>query len=420
MKKFQRRQFLQLVAGAAALPAASSIANAQAYPSRPVRLVIGYTPGGSADLTARLMGQWLSEKLGQLFVIENRPGGGTNIATEQVLRATPDGYTLLLVAPANAINATLYDKLNFDFMKEMEPIAGIIRFPNVVVVHPSLPIKTIPELIAYAKANPGKVNMAHPATAPRSTCRASCSRADRHEHAARALQRRRAGADRYARRPDAVMFDNIPTCAEHVRSGKLRALAVTSANRSDVLPDLPLVADSCRAMRRRLVWPVRAEGHAARIVDRLNKAVKESWPIPRRRRGSPRSARSCRRARPPTSASWAENREVGQGGQVRGRQGGLVFCSRARRIFRKRRCHRRYQRPHEKGVLGRIDVGAQAVDLVHRIPRSDGSDRRAFEPFAQTSSQPRPVPPRSGGGPGRDWSARSHRCGRPPSRRSRR
>ena len=160
MIKYQRRQFLGLVAGAAALPAMSGIANAQAYPSRPVRLVIGYTPGGSADLTARLMGQWLSEKLGQSFVIENRPGGGTNIATEQVLRAAPDGYTLLLVAPANAINATLYDKLPFDFIKEMEPIARIIRFPNVVVVHPSLPIKTIPELIAYAKANPGKLNMA--------------------------------------------------------------------------------------------------------------------------------------------------------------------------------------------------------------------------------------------------------------------
>ena len=130
--KFQRRQFLQLVAGAAALPAASGIASAQAYPARLVRLVIGYTPGGSADLTARLMGQWLSEKLGQSFVVENRPGGGTNIATESVLRATPDGYTLLLVAPANAINATLYDKLSFDFMKEMEPIAGIIR---VLLLH---------------------------------------------------------------------------------------------------------------------------------------------------------------------------------------------------------------------------------------------------------------------------------------------
>src|SRR3954451_16811162 len=155
-----RRRFLQLAAGAAVLPAVSTIARAQAYPSRPIRLIIGYTPGGSADLTARLMGQWLSERLGQPFVIENRPGGGTNIATEAAIRAAPDGYTLLLVAPANAINATLYEKLNFNFLQEIEPIAGIIRFPNVVVVNPSVPVKTILELIAYAKANPGKLNMA--------------------------------------------------------------------------------------------------------------------------------------------------------------------------------------------------------------------------------------------------------------------
>src|SRR6266498_1663410 len=158
--KFERRQFLQLAAGAAALPLTSGSASAQAYPSRPVRLVIGYTPGGSADLTARLMGHWLSERLGQSFVIENRPGGGTNIATEAVVRAPADGYTLLLVAPANAINASLYDKLNFDFIRDIAPIAGIIRFPNVVVVNPSVPAKTIPELIAYAKATPGKLNMA--------------------------------------------------------------------------------------------------------------------------------------------------------------------------------------------------------------------------------------------------------------------
>jgi tripartite-type tricarboxylate transporter receptor subunit TctC len=158
--KFPRRQVLQLAAGAAMLPAVSSIARAQSYPTRPIRLIIGYTPGGSADLTARLMGQWLSERLGQSFVIENRPGGGTNVATEAALRAPPDGYTLFLVAPANAINATLYSKLNFNFLQEFEPIAGIIRFPNVVVVNPSVPVKSIPELIAYAKANPGKLNMA--------------------------------------------------------------------------------------------------------------------------------------------------------------------------------------------------------------------------------------------------------------------
>src|SRR5437868_12769048 len=160
MMKFQRRQFLQFAAGAAALPLASGNASAQAYPARPVRLVIGYTPGGSADLTARLMGQWLSERLGQSFVVENRPGGGTNIATEAVVRWPPDGYTFLLAAPANAINATLYDKLNFNFLRDSEPVAGIIRFSNVVVVNPSVPVKSIPELIAYAKANPGKLNMA--------------------------------------------------------------------------------------------------------------------------------------------------------------------------------------------------------------------------------------------------------------------
>src|SRR3954464_7516217 len=155
-----RRRFLQLGAGAAVLPAVSPTPRAQAYPSRPIRLIIGYTPGGSADLTARLMGQWLSERLGQAFVVENRPGGGTNIATEAVVRAPPDGYTFLLAAPANAINATLYDKLNFNFLRDSEPVAGIIRLPNVVVVNPSVPVKTIPELIAYAKANPGKLNMA--------------------------------------------------------------------------------------------------------------------------------------------------------------------------------------------------------------------------------------------------------------------
>src|SRR6266852_8908067 len=158
--KFPRRRFLRVAAGAAALAAAPRIAGAQTYPTRSVRLIIGYTPGGSADLTARLVGQWLSERLGQPVVIESRPGAGTNIATEAVVHAPPDGYTLLLVAPANAINASLYDRMNHNFIRDIEPVAGLIRFPNVVVVTPSLPVKTIPELIAYAKANPGKLNMA--------------------------------------------------------------------------------------------------------------------------------------------------------------------------------------------------------------------------------------------------------------------
>jgi tripartite-type tricarboxylate transporter receptor subunit TctC len=158
--KLPRRTFLHLAAGAAALPAMSRIARAQTYPARPVRLIIGYPPGGSADITARLMGQWLSERLGQPFIIESRPGASTNIATEAVVHAPPDGYTLLLVAPANAINATLYEKLNFNFIRDIAPVAGLIRFPNVMEVNPSVPAKTVPEFIPYAKANPGKLNMA--------------------------------------------------------------------------------------------------------------------------------------------------------------------------------------------------------------------------------------------------------------------
>jgi tripartite-type tricarboxylate transporter receptor subunit TctC len=171
-----RRQILKLAAAAIAAPAVARGAWAQGYPTRPVRLIIGYTPGGSADITARLMGQWLTERMGQPFVVESRPGGGTNIATEAVVRAPPDGYTLLLVAPANAINATLYEKLNYDFIRDSVPIAGLNRFPNVMEVNPAVPAKSVPEFIAYAKANPGKITMPRRATARPSTCRPSCSR----------------------------------------------------------------------------------------------------------------------------------------------------------------------------------------------------------------------------------------------------
>jgi tripartite-type tricarboxylate transporter receptor subunit TctC len=160
MKLPHRRQFLHLAAGAAALPATSRVAMAQAYPSRPVRIIVGFPAGGGADIVARLIGQWLSERLGQQFIIENRPGAGTNIATEAVVRAPADGYTLLLVHSSNAMNATLYDKLNFNFIRDIAPVAGIMVVPNVMVVHPSVPAKTVPELIAYAKANPGKINIA--------------------------------------------------------------------------------------------------------------------------------------------------------------------------------------------------------------------------------------------------------------------
>jgi tripartite-type tricarboxylate transporter receptor subunit TctC len=273
--KFERRQFLQLAAGAAVLPAVSINATAQAYPSRPIRLIIGYTPGGSADLTARLMGQWLSERLGQPFVIENRPGGGTNIATEAVVRAPPDGYTLLLAAPANAVNATLYDKLNFNFLRDVEPVAGIIRFPNVVVVNPQVPVKTIPELIAYAKANPGKLNMASSGNG--STIHMSGELFKMLTGINMVHVPYRGGAPALTDMISGqvqVMFDNIPTCAEHVKSGKLRGLAVTSTTRSDVLPDLPTVADFLPGYEASAWYGIVAPKNTpAEIIDTLNRAT---------------------------------------------------------------------------------------------------------------------------------------------------
>jgi tripartite-type tricarboxylate transporter receptor subunit TctC len=264
---------LHLAAGAALLPAVSRTANAQTYPARPIRLIVGYTPGGSADLTSRLMGQWLSERLGQPFIIENRPGGGTNIATEAVVRAEPDGYTFLLVAPANAINATLYDKLNFNFLRDIEPVAGIIRFPNVVVVNPSLPVKSIPELIAYAKANPGKLNMASSGNG--STIHMSGELFKMLTGIDMVHVPYRGGApaltDLIAGQVH-VMFDNIPTCAEHVKSGKLRGLAVTSTTRSEVLPDLPPVADFLPGYEASAWYGIGApKGTPAGVIDRLNK-----------------------------------------------------------------------------------------------------------------------------------------------------
>jgi tripartite-type tricarboxylate transporter receptor subunit TctC len=220
------------------------MATAQTYPTRPVRFIIGYPPGGSADITARLLGQWLSERLGQPFVIESRPGASTNIATEAVVRAPPDGYTLLLVAPANAINATLYEKLNFNFIHDIAPVAGIIRFPNVMVVNPSVPAKTVPEFIAYAKANPGRLNMASSGNG--STIHVSGELFKMMTGVNMIHVPYRGGAPALTDMISGqvqVMFDNVPTSIEFIRAGKLRALAVTTATRSEVLPDLPTVAD---------------------------------------------------------------------------------------------------------------------------------------------------------------------------------
>jgi tripartite-type tricarboxylate transporter receptor subunit TctC len=222
--KLSRRKFLHATAGVAVVPGVSRIASAADYPTRPVHLIIGYPPGGSADMTARLTGQWLSERLGQQFIVESRPGAATNIATESVVRAASDGYTLLLAAPANATNVALFAQLNFDFMRDIAPVAGIIRFPDVVVVNLSVPVHTIPELISYAKANPGKLNFASSGIG--STL-----------HVAGELFKMMAGVDivhvpyRGAgpALPDLIsgrvqlMFDNLPTSLEFIRAGKLRA-----------------------------------------------------------------------------------------------------------------------------------------------------------------------------------------------------
>jgi tripartite-type tricarboxylate transporter receptor subunit TctC len=273
--KIRRRSFFRLAAGAAALPTLPRFATAETYPSRPVHLIIGYTPGGSADMTARLFGQWLSQRLNQQFVVESRPGAGTNIATEDVIRAPADGYTLLLAAPANATNPALFVKLNFDFIRDTTPVAGLIRFPDVVEVNLSLPIHTVPELIAYAKANPGKLNFASSGVG--STL-----------HVAGELFKMMAGVDivhvPYRGGAPALidlmsgrvqlMFDNVPTSLQFIKAGKLRPLAVTSAERAPVLPELPVVADFLPGYEASAWYGLAApKGTPGAIVETLNREV---------------------------------------------------------------------------------------------------------------------------------------------------
>jgi tripartite-type tricarboxylate transporter receptor subunit TctC len=273
--KLARRRFLHLATAAAALPSVSRMATAQTYPTRPVRLIIGYPPGGSADITARLLGQWLSERLGQPFVIESRPGASTNIATEAVVRAPPDGYTLLLIAPANAINATLYEKLNFNFISDIAPVAGIIRFPNVMVVNPLVPAKSVPEFIAYAKANPGRLNMASSGNG--STIHVSGELFKMMTGVNMVHVPYRGGAPALTDMISGqvqVMFDNVPTSIEFIRAGKLRALAVTTATRSEVLPDLPTVADFVPGYEASAWYGVGVpKGTPDDIIDKLNKEI---------------------------------------------------------------------------------------------------------------------------------------------------
>jgi tripartite-type tricarboxylate transporter receptor subunit TctC len=240
--KLPRRQFLHLAAGAAALPALPRLARAQTYPTRAVRLIVGYPPGGTADIVARLIGQWLSDRLHQQFIIDNRPGAGGNIATEAVVRAPADGYTLLLVNSANAINSTLYEKLNFNFIRDIAPVAGIMRAPLVMEIGPSVPAKTVSEFISYAKSNPGKINMGSAGVGTP-------------VHVSGELFKMMAGINmlHVPYRGSAPMitdllggqvhvaFDILPASIEHIRSGKLSALAVTTETRSEALPEVPTV-----------------------------------------------------------------------------------------------------------------------------------------------------------------------------------
>jgi tripartite-type tricarboxylate transporter receptor subunit TctC len=273
--KLPRRQFLRLATMAIGLPAVSRMANAQAYPTRPVRLVVGFAPGGAPDIAARLQAHWLTERLGQQFIIENRPGAGGNIATEAVVDAPADGYVLLLVSLANAVNATLYEKLKYNFVRDIAPVASISRETYGMEVHPSFPAKTVPEFIAYAKANPGKLNMA---SAGNGTGL----------HVAGELFKIMASVDMvhvpYRGSPPAltdllagqvhVMFCPLSSSIEYVRAGKLRALAVTTATRSEVLPDLPTVGDFVLGYEASGWFGVGAPRKTpAEIVDRLNQEI---------------------------------------------------------------------------------------------------------------------------------------------------
>ena len=273
--KLPRRKFLHLAAGAAALPVTLRFAGAQAYPSRPVRIIVGFAPGGGLDIRARLIGQWLQERLGQPFIVENRPGADSNIATETVVNAPPDGCTLLLAALPNASNATLHGNLKFNFIRDITPIAGIDREPFVIEVNPSMPVKTVPEFIAYAKANPGKVNMASGGIGSGN-------------HIFGELFKMMAGVDLvhvpYRGAGPAladllggqvqVMFASTSSSIEYVRAGRLRALAVTAATRSPVLADIPTVGEFVPGYEASFWYGIAAPKNTpAEIADKLNREI---------------------------------------------------------------------------------------------------------------------------------------------------
>jgi tripartite-type tricarboxylate transporter receptor subunit TctC len=276
--KLPRRQFLHLAAGVAALPAVSQVASAQAYPTRPVRFIIGFAPGGGSDVTARLMGQWLSERLGQPVVIEGRPGANTNIATEAVVRASPDGYTLLLAGTFNAINATLYENLSFNFIRDIAPVASIMRVPGAMVVNPSVPATSVPEFIAYLKANPEKINMASGGNGSTG-------------HVFGEMFKIMAGVNMlhvpYRGGGPAVAgllggqvqvyFGPLPETIEYIRTNKVRALAVTSATRLDALPDVPTVGEFMAGYEASIWYGVGVPRNTpAEIIEKLNNEINAS------------------------------------------------------------------------------------------------------------------------------------------------
>jgi tripartite-type tricarboxylate transporter receptor subunit TctC len=273
--KLPRRKFLHLAAGAASLPAASGLARAQPYPSRPVRLIVPFGPAGATDITARLIGQWLSERLDQQFVIENRPGAGSNLGTEAVVRAAPDGYTLGLFGAPSAINATLYDKLNFNFVRDIAPIAPIVRFPYIMVVNPSVPAKTLPEFITYAKANPGKINMASPGSGSTPHVNGELFKAMTGTNMVHVPYRSAAAAmtDLLSGQVQ-LYFGTTASSLEYVTTGKLRALAVTIERRLDALPDIPAVAEFVPGYEASGWFGVGAPRNTpVEIIDKLNKEI---------------------------------------------------------------------------------------------------------------------------------------------------
>jgi tripartite-type tricarboxylate transporter receptor subunit TctC len=273
--KLPRRQFLHLAAGAAALPGVSRFAWSQTYPTRPVRIIIGFAPGGVVEIVARLIGQSLSERLGQPFIIESRPGAASNIATEAVVRAPPDGYTLLVVSSANAINATLYDKLNFVFLRDIAPIASIIRHPFVMVVNPAVPAKTVPEFIAYAKANPGKLTMASGGIGAATHLAGELFKVMTSVDIVHVPYRGLATSftDLLGGQVQ-VAFASTVSSIEYVKTGRLRALAVTAATRSDALPDVPTVDEFVPGYEASIWFGIGAPKKTpTEILDKLNNEI---------------------------------------------------------------------------------------------------------------------------------------------------